>query len=333
MVNDCIQIGLSENVTSMKALSKKSYNELARYDVATYYRLTAISKAAGILRNYKHALGKNTKARKPYAAKLMLTDCYGFRIHEGKLRLPIRAREYVYIALNAYVLRCIAGYDVRSVTLTPSAVSVTFSKEIAQIEPKGLIGIDRNLDNVTCASSNGAIRRLDLSKATDIKENCREAKRGFRRNDCRIRKQVYSKNGRIQKNTVGWILNNTSGSIVGEAKEKHFGVVMEDIRGIRKLYRRGKWQGRDYKAKLNSWSFADLQRQIEYKARWEGIPVFYVNPSKTSSTCAICSFTIAECSGRKVYCPNCKKAVDRDVNAAMNIVSAGLRVRPGGSGR
>jgi putative transposase len=256
MVNDCIQIGLSEKVTSMKALSKRSYHELAGYDVATYYRLTASSKAAGILRNYRHALKKNAMAKSPYAAKLMLTDCYGFRILDGKLRLPIRAREYIYIPLNAYVLRCIAGYDLRSVTLTSCAVSVTFSREIAEIKPRGLVGIDSNLDNATTASADGSVRRFDLSRATDVKENCREAKRGFRRDDYRVRGQVYSKYGRIQKNKVGWILHNTSASIVREAKEKQFGIVMEDLTGIRNLYRRGNWQGKDYRARMNSWSFA-----------------------------------------------------------------------------
>jgi putative transposase len=330
MVNDCIQIGLSENVTSMKALSKKAYHELARYGVATCYRLTAISKAAGILRNYKHALSKNAKVRKPCATRLMLTDCYGFRVDGGKLRLPVKAREYVYIPLNAYLLRCTAGYDARSVCLTSWSVSVTFSKDVAEIKPVGLVGIDSNLDSVTTASSNGFVKRFDLSKATDIKENCRQAKRGFMRNDYKVRARLYSKYGRIQKNKVGWILHNTSSNIVKQAKEERLGLVMENLKGIRKLYRKGNWQGRDYRSRLNGWSFAELQRQIEYKARWEGIPVFYVNPSKTSSTCATCSSKIAKCVKREVYCPRCHRFVDRDVNAAMNIMNAGLRFSPVG---
>nr|MDO8100826.1 transposase [Candidatus Njordarchaeota archaeon] len=324
MVNDCILVGLVENVTSMKALSKKAYHELARYDVPIYYRLTAISKAAGILRNYRHALGKQLRAKKPYARRLMLTDCYGFRIINGKLRLPIRAREYVYIPLNTHVLRSIAGYVVRSVCLTACSISVSFSKEVAGIEPRGLVGIDSNLDNVTCRSSDGTVKRYNLARATEIKENCREAKRGFRRNDYRIMHELYSKYGRIQRNKVGWILHNTSTNIVKRAKEDQFGIVMEDLKGIRRLYRKGNFQSRDYRARLNGWSYAELQRQIEYKARWEGIPVYYVHPSKTSSVCATCGSKIAECVGRKVYCPRCNRLADRDENAAWNILNAGL---------
>ncbi|WXG44112.1 MAG: transposase [Promethearchaeati archaeon SRVP18_Atabeyarchaeia-1] len=325
MVNDCLRIGVAENVTSMKALSKKAYHQLAGFDVPAYYRLTAISKAAGILRNYRQALRKREGVKKPCATRLMLTDCYGFRIIKGKLRLPIRAREYVYLPLNAYSLQSVEGCAVRSVCLTASAVSLAFTKEVAQVEPVGLVGVDRNLDNVTTASSAGDMRRYDLSRATEIKENCRQAKRGLRRSDCRVRKQLYSKYGRIQRSKVNWILHNTSASIVKEAKERQFGIVMEDIRGIRKLYRKGNWQGKDYRARMNSWSYAELQRQIEYKARWDGIPVFYVNPSKTSSICAICGSKIVECAGRKVYCPRCRRLVDRDENGALNIVGAGLR--------
>jgi hypothetical protein len=75
MVNDCIRVGVAANVTSMKALSKKAYHELAEYDVATYYRLTVISKAAGILRNHRHARRKRRSVKPPYASKRMLTDC------------------------------------------------------------------------------------------------------------------------------------------------------------------------------------------------------------------------------------------------------------------
>jgi putative transposase len=71
---------------------------------------------------------------------------------------------------------------------------------------------------------------------------------------------------------------------VRQAKEKQFGIVMENLKGIRRLYRKGNWQGKDYRARMNTWSYSELQRQIEYKARWEGIPVYYVHASRTSST-------------------------------------------------
>ncbi len=65
-------------------------------------------------------------------------------------------------------------------------------------------------------------------------------------------------------------------------------IVFEDLNGIRKLYRKGNGQGNKFRRKLNSWSFYELQRQIEYKADWEGIPVRFVDPKCTSKLCPIC---------------------------------------------
>jgi len=49
MVNDSIRIGLLNDASSLRRLSLLSYNQLARYDSPSYYKLCAISRAAGIL--------------------------------------------------------------------------------------------------------------------------------------------------------------------------------------------------------------------------------------------------------------------------------------------
>ncbi|TLX97407.1 MAG: IS200/IS605 family element transposase accessory protein TnpB [Thaumarchaeota archaeon] len=326
MVNDCIRLGLRESLTSMKSLCMKAYHQLSVYDVPTCYRLTAISRATGLLRNYRRELKKRGRsARVPYVTKLSLTDCYGFRVIHRLVRVPIRKGEYTFIVLNDHTLRSILSHTPRSLTLTPNGLSICLSKEIAEIEPVGAIGIDRNLDNVTTADSAGNILRHDLARATEAKAPCRETKSHFKRNDVRVRRLVYGKYGRIQRNRVSWLLHNISASIVRRAKEKRFGVVMENIRGIRKLYRKGNGQGNTNRAKLNSWSFYELQRQVEYKARWEGIPVAYVAARGTSVNCSICGSRTYPNGRRTLHCSKCGISIDRDVNAARNILAKGRR--------
>jgi putative transposase len=63
MVNDCIRIGLQNNVTSLKTLSTKSYRYLDRYDIVSYYKLHAISRASGILQNRKKSIKRGFKTR------------------------------------------------------------------------------------------------------------------------------------------------------------------------------------------------------------------------------------------------------------------------------
>jgi hypothetical protein len=218
MVNDSIRIGLRGNITSLKTLSLKAYHQISKYNVYSNYCLTAMSKAIGLLSNYRKSLKKNPNTKKPYVSKLMLTDCYGFRIKDGILRLTLKARNYIYIPLNMHTQTIISGHIIRSVTLTPYTLSISYAKETEIIKPTGLIGIDRNLDNVTIASNDGNVKQYDLSKATRIKSIYRTVTSHFKRNDIRLRKQVFSKYGIKQKNRVNQILHNISKEIVQQAK-------------------------------------------------------------------------------------------------------------------
>jgi putative transposase len=115
--------------------------------------------------------------------------------------------------------------------------------------------------------------RFDLSEATRIKGAYREVRSHVRRNDARIGKQVGRKYGTLQRDR-GADPSPDEQAVVDRARDRRLGIVIEDLKGIRRLYRKGNGQGRNYRYRLNSWSYRELQRQIEYKARWEGIPVF-----------------------------------------------------------
>ena len=79
---------------------------------------------------------------------------------------------------------------------------------------------------------------------------------------------------------------------------------------------------------MNSWSFAEIKRQIEYKAAWEGIPIIQLARLETRGTselCPRCGKKITQVDRRQLWCDQCKKwMMDRDVVAAMNISIKGL---------
>jgi len=83
MVNDSIRIGLVNNVSSLRSLSLLSYNQLAHYDSPSYYKLCAISRAAGIQAARKKSLKRGFPTRQPYAVRPFLVSCYGFKIKNG----------------------------------------------------------------------------------------------------------------------------------------------------------------------------------------------------------------------------------------------------------
>ena len=338
MMNDCIRIGLENKITSRESLSYKAYHELSKYKGIPSNRLTAISKAAGLLKNYRKTLKKKSNAKPPYVKNAFVVTHYGIEIENGVLKLPFQTRgqahlpTYVLIPLTKHTLTVLGGFKVRSITLTKQNLSITYSKDVAEIKPVGFVGVDRNLNNITTADSNGHIERLNLSKVTEIKSKYREVKRHFKRNDVRISKHINGKYGRIQRDKVQQILHRASKLIVQQAKLNKHCIVMEDLKGIDNLYHKGNGQSRNYRAKLSGWGYGELQRQIQYKAEWEGIPVIYVNPWGTSSRCAKCGSRMVSArkpeERRVLECSKCGFTVDRDVNAAMNLAARGLRFKP-----
>src|SRR5437867_9934461 len=81
---------------------------------------------------------------------------------------------------------------------------------------------------------------------------------------------------------------------------------------------------------MNSWSYRELQRQVEYKARWEGLKVIYVPAWNTSKQCSICGYKTLESTQRRPWCPQCGAVLDRDENTARNLAAGGLRFTPSG---
>ena len=241
-----------------------------------------------------------------------------------------------HIPLNNYTLNVLKqpGIRLRSATLTVSRVCISFSKETSEVNCEGMLGIDRNLNNITAADSFGNIIVNDLSKVTVIKSASRRTIARFKRNDSRIRRQIASKYGRIQTNRTQWLVHNASKEIVGHAKTNRLNIALENIKHIRRLYRKGSGQGHYYRARLNSWPFYEVERQISYKASWEGLSVVHVSPRGTTRKCSICGDHLAfsKQSSRMLGCSSCGNLVDRDVNAARNILykAAGLRFGPKG---
>jgi len=326
MVNLCIIIGLETRRTSLKSLSNVTYYRLKVFGTCSKYRLCTISRAAGILKNYR-SLSKKHRVRTPYCRRAGLTMCYGLKIKDHELIMPGDFR----IRLNSYTLSVLRepGLRIRSVTLTGSRIGLSFSKETRLIDAKGMLGIDRNLNNITAIDSLGNTLVHNLSKVTMIKSSSRQTVARFKRDDSRIRRRIAGKYGRIQRNRTQWLLHNASKKLVDHSRTNSLGIAIENVKGIRRLYHKGNGQGTRYRGRLNSWPFYELDRQISYKASWEGLPVVHVNPKGSTSKCSICGDRMVfSKESRMLHCPSCGYLVDRDVNAARNILSAGLRFSP-----
>jgi putative transposase len=332
MTNLCIRVGLENNITTLKRLSLSTYNQLKSFDVPSYYKLCAVSRASGILSSRKKSIRRGYPTKAPYARKLVLVSCYGFKVEDGKLFVPFGDREYEQIPLNNHTREVLSDptLRVRSFTLTEGSLSLCISKDVEEMEGlTSTVGVDRNLENIAVGNSEH-VTFYDVREVVRIGQVTREIVGSFKRNDHRIRKRIASKYGIRRRRRVVQILHRISKAIVQSAKENREAIVFEDIRHIRGLYRKGNGQGASYRGRMNSWPFAEVKRQIEYKARWEGVPVVQLSKSDTrgtSSLCPKCGERLPRTRGatqtRQLWCQRCGEWFDRDLVAVLNISRRG----------
>jgi putative transposase len=130
----------------------------------------------------------------------------------------------------------------------------------------------------------------------------------------RKRKVTHSKEFKRLTRKQQEILHTVSRKIIEYAK--HFPkpiIVMERLGH----FNNNTWNKR-FNFLLGNWARRKLQFMIEYKAKWEGIPVAYVNPTYTSLCCHYCG-SKGKREGLVFRCSNCGREYNADANAAMNL--------------
>jgi putative transposase len=331
MCNDAIRMATEGKPKNKFKLIELAYSRLKEYGLHTLYILSACEVAYSVYRN------KNRKTIPYFRKAFIKLGSQAYQLNHLLLRIPTTPRHFIFLTLQGsdHQLSFIDDPDLKrgSVTVTGHSVSIAFSKEVSSFNPEGYIGIDVNERNVTVSATNGYEKEFDaLAEVVEIKERYREirAKIGrMTRGDIRVGRELCAKYGKREKNRTMQRIHKVTKKIVDYANENRFGIKMEKLTGIRKKYRKGNGQGTLYRARVNTWVFGETQRQIDYKAKWGGIPDWFVNPRGTSSNCPDCGSRVVTLAGRKLYCPRCDKTWDRDVLASKNIMACAVpQVRP-----
>src|SRR3989449_8212491 len=99
------------------------------------------------------------------------------------------------------------------------------------------VGVDRNLRNLTVGNDQQR-SHYDLSKTLRIASTTTRIVASFRRDDDRIRTAIASRYGQKRTARVGYLLHTATKTIVALGVQRRTAIVLENIEGIRSLYRK-----------------------------------------------------------------------------------------------
>jgi len=197
-------------------------------------------------------------------------------------------------------------------------VSIVFKVRYTPYISKGLIALDLNLRYaVSYDGSNVRRYRTRLIDALSKKARAEEIQKKYPkrwRYNKKILKRVKNLHKRSRNIVMDWCRKYAK-EITLKAKKYGYAIALEDLDKLKESFNnkndRVVW-------KLTMFAYRKLQESILSKAIEYNVPIMFVNPKKTSSTCPRCKSKI-KYIGRFGICRKCGFRADRDKIGAMNI--------------
>ena len=290
---------------------------------------SAMDMAYSIVRswisNYNRGVFKNKPKvrRKVVYIKMSL-----FSYKDGILRISIKPyKRCIIIDLNKYPWIPKDFDKIGGLLLTENKLILTLKKKVTIKKPKGWASFDINLTNIT-AYINGEIKRYDLKPLYHIHrvyEIKRQRIQRLAKKKPKTARKLLQKYSKRELNRTNDFIHKLTTKIVRELVQKGYGAILEDLKDIKRhILNKSKSMNR----KLSKWDARKIQKMLEYKLKWHGLPVKYVDPKNTSKTCPKCQNKLIELKERKVKCPKCNFTIDRDVIAALNLQMRGAWIPP-----
>jgi len=321
-----------ENGVDNRRRMKVFYQTLKNTKLPSCYKVASITRACAVVRSRKKSKKRGVRVSRPRPLRPMVCATSGFfTTMKGRLFVPLRRDKYFDVQLDHHVVEILEGKKVRSLTITPDSLSFCYSVEIEPMPVRRVYGVDRNEKNITFGDRE-RVTQVYMGEMVKIRQTTREIVGSFRRNDARIRSRLACKYWRRANQRTDQILHAVTNFIVEDASENQAALALEDLTGIRKMYRRGNGQGRDYRFRLNSWPHWKPKKMLQYKAAWKGVTVIPLTMSETygsSSTCPTCGEKLHKPQkgdaehARMLWCQKCRVWTDRDVVASLNLSTRG----------
>jgi len=216
--------------------------------------------------------------------------------------------------------------QVKTLTVTRSRAGKWFAVFSSEVEEKPIpgrlhsVGVDFGLNSLVALSDGTLIEAPRSYRGAE--ERLRRAQRSLSRktrgsrNREKARRRVASACERVANRRRDYAYK-TARSIVNRYER----VYVEDLKV------QGMMRNRRLSKSLGDAGWGMLRNALTYMAeRSEGV-IAFVNPRGTSQTCSGCGAYVGKGLSVRVHrCPGCGLTVDRDVNAALNVLKRGLEI-------
>jgi putative transposase len=333
LYRDAVQM-VVDSVWGLKAkLSKKRlhrlfYNDLVSLGLRAHHAKEVYLYAKSLVDSARGSGG-----RKPVLRRLSARiDRYDYRLDLGNTTLTLKLHSGYEVKLRLVTSRgrverfrgwsnyeLVVKYDKGGFW-----VSVYFKRSVRTVEPRTVMSIDLNFDNVTLAvlTLDGKLIRLKRFKTPHrrilthriwIERIQGRYPRSWRFTKG-IREAIERHGERIRSTSRDYA--HKLGDLIAELALRFRSVVV--LEDLEKLRENGK-KNRRFNKRLGLWFYRRVQFCVEYEARERGLEIVKVDPRGTSSKCPRCGGKLVENGYRVLRCRKCSFIGDRDVTATINL--------------
>jgi len=244
-----------------------------------------------------------------------------FKVKENKLFIPkLKSGIKIVIGRNLPTKQFSC-----TISKTPSDkyyASFSCEEDIKPLKKiKKSVGIDLGIKSLVICSDGKTIENKNFYRKSENKlvylqqQLCKKQKSSSNKNKARIKVANLHEKISNQRNNY---LHNITKTIINENQ-----IIIAESLSVKNMIKNHKLA-----KSIQDASWGELVRQLEYKSNWYGRTFYQIDRFFPSSkTCNSCQFVLdkLDLNTRSWTCPKCQAKLDRDLNAAKNILDKGLK--------
>lgn len=352
LVNETLREALSTGKTARGSLSRFARNRAFVHQLTGQHAVVAAEIALSLAKSHRRRLRNGSPSSVPFVRRPFLrTNPHTFHLDRasGKVRLSLRNGEWTsfFLHLAPYHRHRLSfpGVEVKQLHLTPDRAILYLERPAPPpYEPRALVAFDTNessLDGVQISKRATHPVRIAFPQIRALQEIHAARRRRLRSKkatDRRVGKRLLRREGVREHHRITSRLHALTHALISAVARHHAAIALEDFSKLSRPRPRGtaRWRrgsavprGPGLRRRLSAWPRYEMHRQLEYKAAEHGVPIYWVNPFRTSTICPRCGVYAGPRSrvGPTFVCvnPSCGWRLDRQLNAGANVGRIVLR--------